>query len=152
MLKDIQKARAAMDWDAEKHWWLDQLQKLYGQIELWLRPLVTQELVFVDRGDVQITEEHLGSYIAPALILEFGEEEESVIVLRPRGTVIVGARGRVDVYPRGNPQRKSVLTLNNDTQSPSWSIRTTFPVPLGQPAALDQRTFETIVEQLLPSA
>ena len=91
------KERQPMDWNAERDWWLAALGELYQQMEAWLTPLREQGLVSSKKIPIQLSEENIGTYAADGLVLEFGPQ---AIILEPKGTLIVGARGRVDVFRR----------------------------------------------------
>ena len=118
-LAEAKKDRGQVDWNAQRDRWLAALGTLYQQIEAWLAPLREQGLVSSKRIPVQLSEENIGAYTAPELVLEFGTE---AIVLEPRGTLIVGARGRVDVFRRGSRSDQIMLILSDSEQGPRWDI------------------------------
>lgn len=146
-LLEAEKRPNAVDPEAEKTWWLEQLEEIYRQVEQWLAPLVENGLVVkIERTKVRVTEEHLGQYLADALVLGFGSDE--VILLHPKGTFIIGARGRVDVYRTGNASRIVMLILGTDKANPRWTI---------WPSRNDRKpwtkdNFEAVLEALLPAA
>ena len=143
-LAEAQKQREGVDWDAERDWWLSALEDLYRQIEAWLAPLQKKGLVVSKRVPVQLAEEKIGTYTADELLLEFGPEE---IVLEPQGTLIVGARGRVDVFRRGSRREQIMLIVSGSKEEPRWEIW-----PSRDPRqrrALEQPSFEAMLETLL---
>jgi hypothetical protein len=77
-----------------------------------------EALVTLKRTGAQISE-HGETYTAPGLVMEFGDEG---IVFDPIGAMIVGAMGRVDVYPRGSRSRAVMFILAGSVQSPVWEI------------------------------
>ncbi len=87
-----------VNWQARRVKWLDALEKLFDRIQ--------RELIFagVDPNHIQdthhtITEESLGTYDAPGLLVQIGTGR---VTFTPVGSVIIGGYGRVDVYgPRG---------------------------------------------------
>ncbi|MGA2617591.1 MAG: hypothetical protein ABSF26_08285 [Thermoguttaceae bacterium] len=118
-LAEAKKQREEVDWNAERDWWLAALGALYNQIEVWLAPLREQGLVSSARVPVQLSEEKIGTYTADQLVLEFGPE---AIVLEPKGCLIVGARGRVDVFRRGSRGEQVMLVLSGSKAEPRWEI------------------------------
>lgn len=46
---------------------------------------------------MKITEEYIGSYTAPEMIINLGNEQ---VILTPVGTNLIGAKGRVDIAGR----------------------------------------------------
>lgn len=99
--------------------------------ELWLRKLaelhtlVTESLdAYVKRGDVAINrvpiglhEEQLGSYTADQLDIVLGRQ---VVRLKPIGTYLIGARGRVDmVGPRGSAR---FVVVPPASEKPNFSV------------------------------
>lgn len=135
----------AIDWNAERDWWLDQLERLYDEIEAWLAPLVTEGVLQLQRQMLDLSEEHLGSYQAPLLVLDFSG---AAVILEPRGTLIVGSRGRVDVFRRGYRGKQSVmLILGPAKDEPSWSIWPSKNPRDRQP--LDDSTFKALIESFL---
>lgn len=74
--------------------WLASLDRLFQEIRSWLEEAQREKLIKVTAGRVQITEEALGTYTAPMLTLTVGTK---TIRLKPVGSVIIGADGRVDM-------------------------------------------------------
>lgn len=144
-LADRQNRETPIDWEANKAWWLEKLEALYGEIEAWLKPLADQDLVDASRDSVPLTEEHIGTYEADVLLLDFSGK---IIVLEPRGTLLIGSRGRVDVFLRGHRARPIMLILEGDRDSASWGIwKSRHP---RDRLDLTKDTFEKAVEDLLP--
>ena len=59
-----------------------------------LRPYTEAREIQIERTPIQLREDHLGSYDADKLTFKIGCEK---IVARPIGTLLIGARGRVDL-------------------------------------------------------
>lgn len=82
-----------IDWDDRKTWWLDQLDKLYDQVETWLGEL--KDLgVTLERVPRPMYEDRIGDYEAHALVIKAGAER---VEFDPVGTIVIAARGRVDI-------------------------------------------------------
>jgi len=134
-----------VDWPAERDWWLKQLRALHEQVRQWLAPLVGQGLVEIETRPVRLNEENIGAYAAEALILNFSGE---AVVLDPQGTLIVGARGRVDVYRRGYRGAQPVmLILGGERDAPVWTIWATRDPATRRP--LDEASLRELVDSLL---
>ena len=143
-LAEAKKQREVVDWKAERDWWLSALGDLYDRIEAWLAPLQQKDLVVCTRIPIQLSEEKIGGYTADELVLEFGPEG---IILEPKGTLIVGARGRVDVFRRGFRREQIMLILGGPKEEPRWEIW-----PSRDPRqrkVLEQLSFEGMLETLL---
>ena len=94
---------------------------------------------------MRLSEEHVGAYAANALVLTFTNE---AIVLEPKGTLIVGARGRVDVFQRGARGSQVVMfILGGPKEAPEWTIWPTRDPRSRLP--LDEHNFKALLESLL---
>ncbi len=83
-----------IDWAKEKADWLRELDALYARMEEHLRPYTQAGEIRIERTPVQLTEDHLGTYEADKLTFKIGRDR---IVAKPIGTLLIGARGRVDL-------------------------------------------------------
>jgi hypothetical protein len=75
--------------------WIDAVERLYQTVtgEL-LAESIAQRLVKVSRVEKKVTEENLGTYRVPELILNISGE---TVRFSPKGRNIIGAKGRVDL-------------------------------------------------------
>ena len=126
---------------ATREEWLTALKELYVQLRAWLENARVAGLAEIVERQVMLSEQHLGSYKAPALDLKMGSR---VIHVVPRGRLIIGARGRVDL--ECGPA-KAMLVRNDDG---TWK----FAVPRGTPgkwakADLSDETFSQAIRGLL---
>lgn len=144
-LAEQKKRTEAIDWDAEGRWWQQQLEELYRKISTWLRPLETEGVLTLRRAPMQLSEQHIGTYDADALVLEFSGEG---VVLEPQGTLVVGARGRVDVFRRGRRGSQPVmLILSGSKEEATWKIW--YSRDPQQRQELNEANFKTLVESFL---
>jgi hypothetical protein len=90
------KGRASedIDWVARKSEWLKGLDRLFAEIQELLKGYIARGDITFRYDSVEINEERLGTYTARRLVLRIGDQE---VALNPVGTVIFGARGRVDL-------------------------------------------------------
>lgn len=83
-----------IDWEEKKQQWLDALDNLYDKIQDFLRPYIDSNKVELVFRKVEIDEELIGTYQAKAATLMIGSNR---IELRPIGTNLIAAKGRVDM-------------------------------------------------------
>ncbi len=89
-----QKAKPAdIDWAARRDAWIKAVHDLYRTIE--------DEYLNGAKGDVElshpdkvVTENYIGEYHIPELVLRVGDEQ---VLFSPKGANVVGADGRIDV-------------------------------------------------------
>lgn len=143
-LAEAEKESTPVDWNAEREWWLEALRALHGQITEWLAPLQQKGLLTIKKTPVRLSEEHIGAYAADALVLEFGPQ---AIVLEPKGTLIIGARGRIDIFRRGYRSDQVMLILSGPKEERLWEIWPTRDPR--QRKRMDQTSFESLLETLL---
>lgn len=92
-----------IDWDARKERWLAAINDLYDLVKSWLQPLENDGTVRCQLAQIPLNEEYIGAYKVDVLTLLIGKQR---IAFHPKGTLIIGADGRVDV--RG---QRAVRTL-----------------------------------------
>lgn len=102
--EEEQAARTTLE--ARKTEWLRSLDNLFGQIEVWLKEPIRQNLMKLEQDTVELTEYRLGSYRAPRLVLRVGFD---TVLLEPVAAYVIGAKGRVDMKTRG-ASAKLILT------------------------------------------
>jgi hypothetical protein len=88
--------------------WLGKLTELCHTIEHdWLEPMVADGQLLITPLKVALNEQLIGPYEAPGLLIEIGA---SVVRLEPKGTIVIGAAGRVDLQ---GPGGLATLILNS---------------------------------------
>lgn len=107
--KSQQTGPKAIDWEKRKKEWLKTLNYFYSQVDQWLSEYTKTGKIEIQDCNIRLHEENIGEYIAGMRTIKIGPE---VAILRPIGTLIIGARGRVDLEgPKGNI--KFILTGKN---------------------------------------
>lgn len=90
--------RAAVNengWKESRREWIAAVKRLYQRVtDELLAKSIAQGLVTVSRVDKEITEEYLGTYRVPELVLAINRE---TVLFSPKGRNIIGAKGRVDL-------------------------------------------------------
>jgi hypothetical protein len=80
-----------------KKQWLEDLKSLYNKIREWTKEAQNEGLIQINEYQIDLNEEGLGNYQAPALTLIISQDK---IEIRPIGRSIIGGKGRVDVSSR----------------------------------------------------
>ena len=74
--------------------WLDAVEGILGHIRSWLAEAQREKLIKIHPDKIKITEENLGTYTAPYLVLTTAGK---TVKVQPIGSTIIGADGRVDM-------------------------------------------------------
>ena len=106
-----------VDWNARRDEWLDDLAKFYQKVEGFLAEYVKEKKLAINYTEETIFEEYIGSYSARTLNIELGHHK---LRLEPVGTIIIGARGRVDLIG-ANGTVKFVL-VNKQSSGPKIKV------------------------------
>jgi hypothetical protein len=109
-----QKARAStetppIDWEARKRDWLEKLNSFYLTVEGYLAQFQKSGKVKLEKVKVPLKEDHIGEYQADSMTIFLGSDK---VTLVPVGTLLFGARGRVDMTGDGGTV-KFILTGKN---------------------------------------
>ena len=120
-----------VDFSARKKVWIDSVNSLYDEISKWLSPLKKE--VKINKTTVEISEDHIDTYKIDILHLFIGKDKVSFI---PKGTLIIGANGRIDVL---GPKGSQMLVLNKENIWEIVSRRTVKPEfkPFSEESFLD---------------
>jgi hypothetical protein len=105
-----------IDWQAKKDTWVRSVGSLYELVREMLRDSIASEDVIVRTLDVEVTEDFIGTYSIPVLVLCVGSER---VEFRPKGVTVFGATGRVDLCG----ERDTVTLLRDTANADSgWTI------------------------------
>ncbi len=99
--------------------WRNDIEKLYAQVENWMKPYVDAGKMTIDRRRHEITEEKLGTYPIDLLDFDVGDE---TIRLEPRASRVIGAQGRVDMFRLGSTDDPILLVLTGEDESRTWNV------------------------------
>jgi hypothetical protein len=93
-----QRAKASeevdIDWDMKRNEWLSYLDQLYKKILTMMKKYTESGDVSVEYRQKTINEEWIGEYKAKTMTFKFKGSE---ITFDPIGTILIGAKGRVDL-------------------------------------------------------
>lgn len=126
-----------IDWEATKDKWISEIAKLYDQIKKWLAPLEKDAIVRYSTWTTTLQEDYIGSYQIDVLTLLVGKQR---VEFRPKGTLIIGANGRVDVQ---GPRAVRTIVL----QDGQWFIVERSPRVKTRP--FDKDSLETVLEEVM---
>ena len=136
---------------ARRSIWLAKLSALFEVIEYrWLEDLVDSGQVEITHETTKLSEEYIGEYEAPEIMIRIAN---SIVRLEPRGTLIVGAAGRVDMT---GPNGTLLLLLDSTTDDMSipfekrqfeWSIVSRVPQVVR--SILDEDSFSDGLSSLI---
>jgi hypothetical protein len=96
-----------IDWAKQRDEWLEYLDALYTNIASILDEYISSGQINLSYREMDLNEENIGTYRVRQLILKIGGKE---IDFKPIGTLLIGMKGRVDVY---GPAGSATLVLVN---------------------------------------
>jgi hypothetical protein len=122
----------SVDWAKEREEWLSRLKELYQRIESFLAGYIRADEIKLSYRDIELNEENIGSYRARQMILKIGRQE---ITPTPVGTLLIGAKGRVEVV--GPAGRTRFVLVNSEASGPrpKVTVRIGKPEPPASEAA-----------------
>lgn len=91
-IKKEKESRPKINWGERKQGWLSSIDDLYSDINSWFKPFGAD--VKIESQQVELVEEYIGSYGVAEMKIKIGAE---LVTIRPRGTIIIGGYGRVDM-------------------------------------------------------
>jgi len=107
----------AFDKDKELKEWKDSLKSLFSKMEGWIKCYVDKGLIKVSKKKYLLYEEFYGEYEVDAIVLTF---KEKVVYFEPIGTMLIGAKGRVDV--KSEYGIRSLILVDKDSGGPNIKI------------------------------
>ena len=110
--KEEEKKKPSVDWDAKKKWWLEQLETLYTNIQDWLKEYIDEKKISIEFSEIDIYEEALGTYTARQMRIKVSDK---IATLTPIGTILIGAKGRIDMKSNAGTIR-FILADRNATE------------------------------------
>jgi hypothetical protein len=108
---------AQQRWMARREAWLHQLEQLSLKVQNWLKDAGVDSAAFQPYQEAR-NEEWIGSYLVGCWLVDIGEFR---LRFDPRGTLMVGACGRVDINSSqaGTPVVK-LIAEEGETVDESW--------------------------------
>ncbi|MEL6064424.1 MULTISPECIES: hypothetical protein [unclassified Methylobacterium] len=123
--------------------WKAAVSKLYDDIATWLKPYLDDGSLVLKRVPKPVHEEATGPYEIDVLDIEIGAE---TVRLDPKGTVVIGALGRIDMSHLGSGD-PLFLVLTGPPDQPIWNL--VKPSERRRATVLTKETFEATLDDLL---
>lgn len=123
-----------IEWVAKKEAWIIQVQELCAEVKKWAQ----DESWSVHEDFKKISEDHIGSYKVPCLILQ---SPQGRVHIDPIGCNIVGADGRVDIFTFPGLNRMLLIRIGDH-----WELQTDARVAWSK--SWSKETFVDIVKAL----
>jgi hypothetical protein len=98
--------------------WKYYLDVLYGKITEWLNDYVSKGIVQLDYKEKTICEDSIGEYEVKELSLSFLGK---TILFEPIGTMLIGAKGRVDISGRSG--KVSLVLVDEKLDGPNVQVK-----------------------------
>lgn len=130
--QDVQK-NDAIDWEKRKERWLSYASQFVQEVQQHLSEF--SEDLEVNKATAFITEDHLGEYSVPKLLISLPNKE--LIELQPVGTLLVGAWGRFDL--------KGLAGTVKFVLVPEDAIKPTVHVSINEEGKRDQLVSDNLV-------
>jgi len=97
--KTEEEEKNKVDWETRKITWLHSIDGFYKKINSWLSPLQKGGLLKIKEKEIDLNEEYIGNYKTKRLEIYLGND---IVTFTPRGTLIIGSYGRIDMRgPKG---------------------------------------------------
>ncbi len=128
-----------IDWEQRKETWVNSINSFYSEIKKWLQPLVIQGLIKInDEKKLSLNEEYIGNYNVPRLDIYISND---IISLTPKGTLIIGSYGRIDM--RGSKGELSII-------EPKWNEwKFAKRTPKLELWDINSDSFKTVIKELV---
>jgi hypothetical protein len=120
-----------IDWEKHKETWLEQVRLFYQNINDWLKDIPS---IKIENQGTWITEEYIGRYQVDRQLIYLGD---TLISLTPRGTLIIGARGRIDINSSNNKQAMLILEKKGERPTVIFTNASEPPPPKPEPETKD---------------
>jgi hypothetical protein len=101
----------------ERDEWLGYLNNLYKTIKSFLAEYIKKGEITVSYRRIDLNEENIGAYKARQMIVRVGRQE---ITMTPIGTMLIGAKGRVDIVGRAG--RIRLFLVDSRSSGPRMKV------------------------------
>lgn len=123
--------------------WKSAIDRLFDRIESDFADLKKENLATFVRTDLRITEEATGSYGVKQLRMRVGGRD---FIFEPAGLYVIGAAGRVDLYPHGLRNQGYMLLREGETDK--WIVAA-MEIQQRKYEPLDRQVLERIIENFI---
>ena len=92
--KAVDSKQKSIDWEGKKRTYLKRLDKLFNDVEDYLREFTESGAIRIEKRGITIDEEYIGEYDVPVLRIHLCGKRADLV---PIGTNVVGTPGRIDL-------------------------------------------------------
>jgi hypothetical protein len=117
-------ASEKVDWNARRDEWLQSVRDLYSEVRSLLKSYIDSGDIVVTIEPIMISEENIGVYHSERLVLAIGPQQ---VRLNPVGTLVIGARGRLDMVGPAGSTRLVLVPDAEESAKLRWKIATSPP-------------------------
>lgn len=101
--KRIKPQGEQVSYEKKREEWVADLSSLHEQLRGYLQKYIEEGKIHFHSENQQISEQFLGEYEAPVLLIGLVGDGNAQIRIRPYGFHVIGSRGRVDMQgPKGS--------------------------------------------------
>lgn len=143
--KKEQLDKDSQDWKSRRDEWLRQITVLLDTIRGWSKPLEDKQYLSVETTEITITEELLGTYQAPSIVITFFTGEK--VRLIPKGLHIIAGKGRVDL----KLGQREIMIVGQD-EEPGWFFAEREGRCKPRYFEFSKENFEQLLQEYLESA
>lgn len=116
--EESKKEEKKIDWDAHKQEWLDNVDNFYVMIDSFLKDYIDKRKIIPTKEKIELIEDHIGQYTVDKLIFEMGN---SKITFTPIGTLLIGAKGRIDMTSSAGTVK--FVLVDKNSSGPKVSVK-----------------------------
>lgn len=116
-IKNSTPAADPIDWKKRHEEWIKSLEEFYEFVESALKPYKNRQQISILYEDKLMHEEGIGSYRARTALIKVGQ---FTVRLDPIGTMLFGAKGRIDLVGPGGTAR--FVLVDKDSNGPKITI------------------------------
>ena len=123
--KSLEAGNAVVDESRQSriNFYKEKVEELYRLVEeKLLADLRSEDFFSTSYEDEEIVEESLGKYNTRSMRIQMGR---LIVELRPYGTDVIGARGRVDMWVNDYDESAMIILVPSDVDNPKKPISST---------------------------
>lgn len=138
--KKEEKKEPEIDWEQREQQWISSVTSFYNNVKKWLEPFEKEGLLVINEDTwTNIDEDHSGKYDIKKINIIIGKND--IITLIPRGKLVVGGYGRIDM--KGPKGAISLIRKNGN----KWKFKNM--VTLTEFEDVTAKSFEAVIQDLV---
>lgn len=109
-----------INWEKNKNEWINSVNHLFEIVQDdWFSELKAEGLLKIKTLPIYITEEHIGKYSIDKMEITYATGS---IIFEPIGRNIIGGKGRIDLYLKGEFGKGLMLILFRENSQDNWFL------------------------------